>query len=233
MSSIETRIQKTREHILEVERKCGHSGKVTLLAVSKTKPAQMIRDAWACGQKAFGENYVQEGVDKVQELADLTDIEWHFIGPIQSNKSRLVAENFHWVHSVDRLKIARRLSEQRPEDKAPINICLQVNIDNQSTKSGLMPDEVLTTAKEVIALKGVKLRGLMAIPAPSDETHQQRVPFRAMKELLTRLQEQFPAEQLDTLSMGMSGDMEAAIEEGATIVRIGTAIFGARDYSKT
>lgn len=232
MSSIETRIQKTREHILEVERKCGRSGKVTLLAVSKTKPAQMIRDAWTCGQKAFGENYVQEGVDKVQELADLTDIEWHFIGPIQSNKSRLVAESFHWVHSVDRLKIARRLSEQRPEGKAPINICLQVNIDNQPTKSGLTPDEVLTTAKEVIALKGVKLRGLMAIPAPSDDAQQQRVPFKAMKDLLTQLQEEFPDEQLDTLSMGMSGDMEAAIEEGATIVRIGTAIFGARDYSK-
>ena len=232
MSSIETRIQKTREHILEVERKCGRNGKVTLLAVSKTKPAQMIRDAWACGQKAFGENYVQEGVDKVQELADLTDIEWHFIGPVQSNKSRLVAESFHWVHSVDRLKIARRLSEQRPENKSPINICLQVNIDNQPTKSGLTPNEVLTTAKEVIALKGVKLRGLMAIPAPSDDAHQQRAPFRAMKELLIQLQEQFPDEQLDTLSMGMSGDMEAAIEEGATIVRIGTAIFGARDYSK-
>ncbi|MTI14967.1 YggS family pyridoxal phosphate-dependent enzyme [Sansalvadorimonas verongulae] len=231
MSSIETRIQKTREHILEVATKCGRSDEVQLLAVSKTKPAAMIREAWTGGQRAFGENYVQESVDKIQELSDLEGIEWHFIGPIQSNKSRLVAENFNWVHSVDRLKIARRLSEQLPDGKAPINICLQVNIDNEPTKSGFSASEVLAAAQEVIALKGVKLRGLMAIPAPSENKAQQKRPFKAIRALMDQLKAAHPEQQLDTLSMGTTADLDAAIEEGATIVRIGTALFGARDYS--
>ena len=232
MTSIETRLQKTRDDIASATKACGrNSHDVQLLAVSKTKPAEMIREAWQSGQRAFGENYVQEGVDKVQGLSDLKDIEWHFIGPIQSNKSRLVAENFQWVHSVDRLKIARRLSEQRPEHLPPINICLQVNIDSESTKSGLKPDEVLETAKTVIRMPQVILRGLMAIPTPSSNPEQQRKPFIAMKKLLENLQEHFPNEPLDTLSMGMSSDLAVAIAEGSTIVRIGTAIFGARDYS--
>ena len=232
MSSIETRIQKTREHILEVATKCGRSDEVQLLAVSKTKPAAMIREAWASGQRAFGENYVQEGVDKIHELADLEGIEWHFIGPIQSNKSRPVAENFNWVHSVDRIKIARRLSEQRPNDKPPINICLQVNIDNEETKSGFSADQVLVAAQEVIALKGVKLRGLMAMPTPCEDKKQQKRPFKSIRELMAQLKAAHPEQQLDTLSMGTTGDLDAAIEEGATIVRIGTALFGARNYSQ-
>ncbi|WP_281645302.1 YggS family pyridoxal phosphate-dependent enzyme [Parendozoicomonas sp. Alg238-R29] len=232
MSSIETRIRTTREHILEVAGKCGRSNEVKLLAVSKTKPVEMIREAWECGQRDFGENYVQESVDKIAELSDLEGIVWHFIGPIQSNKSRPVAENFDWVHSIDRLKIARRLSEQRPNNMTPLNICLQVNIDNESTKSGFTANEVLAAAKEIVALKGVKLRGLMAIPAPSEGHEQQRRPFKAIRALMDRLKIQFPEQQLDTLSMGTTGDMGAAIEEGATIVRIGTALFGARDYSK-
>ncbi len=228
MSSIETRFQETRDRILAASQKSGRSDKVQLLAVSKTKPASMVREAWECGQRAFGENYVQEGVDKVQELADLDGVEWHFIGPIQSNKTRPVAESFDWVHSVDRIKVARRLSDQRPESMTPINICLQVNIDNQSTKAGFTPDEVLAVAEEVIALPNVVLRGLMAIPAPAEDSENQRKPFKAMSTLLSQLQERFPEQSLDTLSMGMSGDMDAAITEGATIVRIGTALFGAR-----
>ena len=230
MTSIETRLQKTRDSINEVALQCGRTGAVQLLAVSKTKPSSMIREAWHCGQRAFGENYVQEGADKVKELADLSDIEWHFIGPIQSNKSRLVAENFSWIHSIDRLKIARRINDQRPSNLPPVNICLQVNIDNQPTKSGLKPEEVDAVAEQVMRLPNVNLRGLMAIPAPNSDPEEQRKPLKAMKELLTHLQTRYPEQPLDTLSMGMSGDMDIAIQEGATIVRVGTAIFGARDY---
>ncbi len=228
MTSIETRLQQTRDSINEVTLACHREDNVLLLAVSKTKPAEMIREAWHCGQRAFGENYVQEGADKVQGLTDLADIDWHFIGPIQSNKSRLVAENFHWVHTIDRLKIARRLSDQRPADMPALNVCLQVNIDHQPTKAGFNPDDVINAAKQVMALPNIKLRGLMTIPAPSDVPNEQRQPLKAMKALLTTLQTRYPDQPLDTLSMGMSGDMVTAIEEGATIVRIGTAIFGAR-----
>jgi len=200
----------------------------TLLAVSKTKPASMIRQAWQHGQREFGENYLQEALEKQVELADLDGIVWHFIGPLQSNKTRAVAESFAWVHSADRLKIARRLSEQRPEHLPPLNICLQVNISHEASKSGVMPDEVMALAKEVAALPRLSLRGLMAIPAPASNLAEQRAPFAALRQLLEILQTALPDAPLDTLSMGMSDDLEAAVLEGATLVRLGTAIFGAR-----
>ena len=201
----------------------------TLLAVSKTKPASMIRQAYAAGQQAFGENYLQEALDKQAELADLTDIEWHFIGPLQSNKTRAVAESFDWVHSVDRLKIAKRLSEQRHNDSAPLNVCLQVNISKEETKSGVLPEALGELAAEVARLPRLQLRGLMAIPAPADTLEAQRQPLAALREAFERLKSDLPDAPLDTLSMGMSDDLEAAILEGATQVRLGTAIFGARD----
>ncbi|MDX5978342.1 YggS family pyridoxal phosphate-dependent enzyme [Vreelandella alkaliphila] len=200
----------------------------TLLAVSKTKPASMIRQAWQHGQREFGENYLQEALEKQAELADLDDIVWHFIGPLQSNKTRAVAESFAWVHSVDRLKIAKRLSEQRPEHLPPLNICLQVNISREASKSGVMPDEVMALAKEVAALPRLCLRGLMAIPAPANSLAEQRAPLAALRQLLETLQAALPDAPLDTLSMGMSDDLEAAVLEDATLVRLGTAIFGAR-----
>jgi hypothetical protein len=202
---------------------------VTLLAVSKTFPAEAVREAFAAGQRAFGENYVQEALDKIAALRDLP-LEWHFIGPIQSNKTRVIAENFAWVHGVERLKIAQRLSEQRPADLPPLNICLQVNVSGEESKSGVAPREALALAREVSALPRLKLRGLMAIPAPADEVEAQRRPFAQLRELSQEIAAQGIA--LDTLSMGMSHDFAAAIQEGATIVRVGTAIFGTRDYGK-
>ncbi|BCF89593.1 MULTISPECIES: YggS family pyridoxal phosphate-dependent enzyme [Paraburkholderia] len=203
---------------------------IALLAVSKTFPAEDVRAAHAAGQRAFGENYVQESLTKIEALADLrASLDWHFIGPLQSNKTRPVAENFDWVHSVDRLKIAQRLSEQRPEALPPLNVCLQVNISGEASKSGVMPDEALEVARQIAALPRLRLRGLMAIPEPAGDVGQQRVPHRALRELFEKLRAD--GLELDTLSMGMSGDLEAAVLEGATIVRIGTAIFGARDYS--
>ena len=200
---------------------------VTLLAVSKTFGPEAVREAVAAGEHRFGENYVQEGVDKIAALADLrARLEWHLIGPLQSNKTRLVAEQFDWVHSVDRLKIAQRLSEQRPAHLAPLQLCLQVNISGEASKSGLAPAELPAVAQAVAALPRVVLRGLMAIPEPAADLEAQRAPHRALRELLAALQAQGLA--LDTLSIGMSADLEAAIAEGATIVRIGSAIFGAR-----
>lgn len=203
---------------------------VQLLAVSKTREADELRQAWSGGQRSFGENYLQEALNKIEALQDL-DICWHFIGPIQSNKTRPIAENFHWVHSVDRLKVAQRLSEQRPAAMAPLNICLQVNISEESSKSGVLPADLPALAAEVATLKNIRLRGLMAIPASNDDPQLQRRPFAQMNVLLKTLQQQLPDQPLDTLSMGMSDDMNAAILEGATIVRIGTALFGPRDYS--
>jgi PLP dependent protein len=200
---------------------------VTLLAVSKTFPADAVRQACAAGQTAFGENYVQEALDKMASLADLRSAtQWHLIGPLQSNKTREVAAAFDWVHSVDRAKIAQRLSAQRPAGLPPLNVCLQVNISAEATKSGVLPADVSALAREVAALPGLKLRGLMAIPEPAAEPKAQRAPHRALKVLLDELNAQGLA--LDTLSMGMSADLEAAIVEGATIVRVGTAVFGAR-----
>uniref|UniRef100_E1T7R0 Pyridoxal phosphate homeostasis protein n=1 Tax=Burkholderia sp. (strain CCGE1003) TaxID=640512 RepID=E1T7R0_BURSG len=203
---------------------------IALLAVSKTFPAEDVRAAHAAGQRAFGENYVQEALTKIEALGDLrTSLEWHFIGPLQSNKTRPVAEHFDWVHSVDRLKIAQRLSEQRPEHLPPLNVCLQVNISGEASKSGVSAEEALQVAKEIAALPRLRLRGLMAIPEPAGNIDQQRVPHRRLRELFERLRDD--GLPLDTLSMGMSSDLEAAVLEGATIVRVGTAIFGARDYS--
>ena len=200
----------------------------TLLAVSKTKPAEMLREAWQHGQREFGENYLQEALDKQAALEDLDGIVWHFIGPLQSNKTRAVAEQFAWVHSVDRLKIAKRLSEQRPAALPPLNVCLQVNISREATKSGVLPEGTLALAQEIAALPGLALRGLMAIPAPAETLEEQRQPLAALRQLLEELQAALPEAPLDTLSMGMSDDLEAAVLEGATLVRLGTAIFGAR-----
>nr|WP_300315573.1 YggS family pyridoxal phosphate-dependent enzyme [Halomonas sp.] len=200
-----------------------------LLAVSKTKPADMLREAYEHGQRNFGENYVQEAIDKQHRLSDIDDIVWHFIGPLQSNKTRDVASHFDWVHSVDREKIARRLSEQRPEEMGPLNICLQVNISSEASKSGVSLDELDELARQVAALPRLRLRGLMAIPAPASDPRQQREPFARLRQAFEHLRERLPDAPLDTLSMGMSDDMEAAVLEGATVVRLGTAIFGARD----
>ncbi|MEM1112595.1 MAG: YggS family pyridoxal phosphate-dependent enzyme [Pseudomonadota bacterium] len=197
-----------------------------LLAVSKTRPPEDLRAAYAAGQRAFGENYLQDALDKIEALADL-DIEWHFIGPIQSNKTRPIAAHFHWVHSIDRIKIARRLSEQRSPELPPLNICLQVNVSGEASKSGLAPEALPELVNEIAGLPGLTLRGLMAIPAPSAEFNAQRQPFAQLRELLTACQLEAPA--MTTLSMGMSADLEAAIAEGATLVRVGTDIFGPRN----
>jgi PLP dependent protein len=198
---------------------------ITLLAVSKTVPASVVREAYSLGQQAFGENFVQEALDKMHDLRDLP-LAWHFIGPLQSNKTRAIAENFSWVHSVDRLKIAQRLSDQRPGNLPPLNVCLQINVSGESTKAGVAPEEAGTLARAIAILPRLKLRGLMAIPAPAEELSVQRAPFAKMRELLMRLNAS--GLNIDTLSMGMSHDLTAAILEGATIVRVGTAIFGSR-----
>lgn len=206
---------------------------VQLLAVSKTFPPEAVLEAIQCGQRAFGENYLQEALDKMQAVARLAPgvpLEWHFIGPIQSNKTRPIAANFQWVHTVERLKIAQRLSEQRPAELGPLNICLQVNISGEATKSGIAPEELPQLAHEVAQLPNLRLRGLMAIPEPHTEEALQRAAFARLRALYDSLRADGLA--LDTLSMGMSGDLAAAILEGATIVRIGSAIFGARHYDK-
>jgi pyridoxal phosphate enzyme (YggS family) len=199
---------------------------VQLLAVSKTKPAKALREAYAAGLRDFGENYLQEALGKQLELADLPLI-WHFIGPIQSNKTRAIAEHFAWVHSVDRLKIAQRLSEQRPADLPPLNICIQVNVSGEASKSGCTPADLPALANAISELPRLTLRGLMAIPEPTDDRAEQDAAFAAVQSLQASLN--LP---LDTLSMGMSHDLESAIAQGATWVRIGTALFGARDYGQ-
>lgn len=199
---------------------------IHLLAVSKTKPAQAVREAYATGMRDFGENYLQEALGKQAELTDLP-LSWHFIGPIQSNKTRAIAENFAWVHSVDRLKIAQRLSEQRPADLPPLNICIQVNVSGEASKSGCTPADLPALANAISALPRLKLRGLMAIPEPTEDRAAQDAAFAAVRDLQNSLN--LP---LDTLSMGMSHDLESAIAQGATWVRIGTALFGARDYGQ-
>jgi len=197
---------------------------IQLLAVSKTKPADAVREAHAAGVRDVGENYLQEALAKQEELRDLP-LTWHFIGPIQSNKTRAIAEHFDWVHSVDRLKIAQRLSEQRPADLAPLNVCLQVNVSGEDSKSGCLPADVPALASAIASLPGLRLRGLMAIPEPTEDRGAQEAAFAALRQLQEDL-----GLGLDTLSMGMSHDLEAAIAQGATWVRIGTALFGARDY---
>ena len=204
---------------------------VRLLAVSKTFPAEAVLEAIEAGQRAFGENYVQEGVDKIAAVAKARPglmLEWHFIGPIQSNKTRPIATSFQWVHTVERLKIAQRLSEQRPAELGPLDICLQVNISGEATKSGVKPEELLDLARAVVQLPNLRLRGLMAIPEPQADPALQRAPFARLRALAQDIIK--AGIHLDTLSMGMSGDLQSAVLEGATIVRIGSAIFGARHY---
>jgi PLP dependent protein len=208
-------------------------GDVALLAVSKTFGPDAVLEAMAAGQRAFGENYLQEAIDKIAAVAQAapdTPVEWHFIGPIQSNKTRPIATHFAWVHSVDRLKVAQRLSEQRPPELGPLNICLQVNVSGEATKSGITEAELPELARAVAALPNLRLRGLMAIPEPESDPAKQREPFARLRELAERLRADGIA--VDTLSMGMSSDLEAAVAEGATIVRVGSAIFGARNYDK-
>ena len=198
---------------------------IQLVAVSKTFPPEDIRAAFACGQRAFGESYVQEALEKINDLNDLP-LEWHFIGPIQSNKTRAIAETFQWVHSVDRLRVAQRLSDARPALLPPLQVCLQVNISGEASKSGVAAAEVALLAEQVSHLSNVRLRGLMTVPRPTDDQEARRAAFRSMRELLDSLRARGIA--LDTLSMGMSDDLEAAIQEGATIIRVGRAIFGER-----
>lgn len=230
MSAIADNLQAIRDRIARAACAVGRKpSDISLLAVSKTKPLSDIEMAIAAGQTAFGENYVQEGVDKCRSLAVDRGIEWHFIGPLQSNKSRSVAEHFDWVHTVDRLKIAERLSAQRPASLPPIQVCVQVNISGEASKSGCSPETASALCHAVAALPGLQLRGLMAIPEASNDLQQQREPLRRLRELFEQIRDSGLA--LDTLSMGMSHDLEAAIAEGATIVRVGTAIFGERNYS--
>ena len=231
MSYITDKLQAVDAQIVAAARNAGRNpSDIALLAVSKTFGPDAVLEAYAAGQRAFGENYLQEALDKVAALKDRApDIEWHFIGPLQSNKTRPVAEHFSWVHSVDRLKIAQRLSEQRPPGLAPLNICLQVNVSGEASKSGCAPQELPALAHAVAALPNLRLRGLMAIPEPAATEAAQRVPLRALRLLAEQLRSEGLA--LDTLSMGMSSDLAAAVAEGATMVRIGTAIFGERDHA--
>lgn len=228
MSVIAANLQAVKNDIAAATQQAGRDpSAVTLLAVSKTVPPATVREAFLAGQTAFGENYVQEGLDKIAALDDLRSrIQWHFIGPLQSNKTRSVAGQFDWVHTVDRLKIAERLSAQRPDGLPPLQVCIQVNISEEASKSGVAPQDVLPLARAVAALPNLQLRGLMAIPAPAEGPAAQRQPFAALRALLDQLRQS--GLNVDTLSMGMSADMDAAIAEGATLVRIGTAIFGAR-----
>lgn len=226
LHSPENRLQSVMQRIDAACREHNRNpDSVILLAVSKTRNSDELRQMARQGIRRFGENYLQEALQKITALADL-DLEWHFIGPIQSNKTRPLAEQFAWVHSVDRLKIAHRLSEQRPSHLPPLNICLQVNISGEQSKSGLTLKELPAIAREVATLPNLNLRGLMAIPAPADDFEQQRQPFRELRLALEQLNRE--GLQLDTLSMGMSDDLEAAIAEGTTMVRIGTALFGPR-----
>ncbi|VXC97362.1 putative enzyme [Pseudomonas sp. 8Z] len=227
MSTIAENIAKVGARIREAAQASQRDPlQIGLLAVSKTKPAEAVREAHAAGIRDFGENYLQEALEKQTTLSDLPLI-WHFIGPIQSNKTRPIAEHFDWVHSVDRLKIAQRLSDQRPAHLPPLNICLQVNVSGEDSKSGCSPTELAELARTVTALPNLRLRGLMAIPEPTDDIAAQHAAFARLRQLRDDL-----ALDLDTLSMGMSHDLEAAIAEGATWVRIGTALFGARDYGQ-
>ncbi len=225
-------LQDARQHVLQqIQRACEHAQRapetVQLLAVSKTHPSESLREMYAAGQRAFGENYLQEALEKIEALQDL-EIEWHFIGHVQRNKTKNLAEKFDWVHGVDRLIIAERLSNQRLQDQSDLNICLQVNIDGQDSKDGCAPDEVAELVAQISQLPKIRLRGLMVIPAPDNTA-----ALEDAKRLFDEVKEKHAhPEDWDTLSMGMSGDLEAAIAAGSTMVRVGTALFGARDYSQ-
>ncbi|MFC0933687.1 YggS family pyridoxal phosphate-dependent enzyme [Pasteurella multocida] len=224
-------IQQNIQHVVQQAKR--PESAVKLLAVSKTKPVEDIYQAYQAGQTAFGENYVQEGVEKIQYFAQKNiPLEWHFIGPLQSNKTKLVAEHFDWLQTLDRKKIADRLNEQRPHYKKPLNVLIQINISDEDSKSGIQPNEMLDLAKQIQNLPHLCLRGLMAIPTPTDDLATQEQAFIQMHSLFEQLKQALPNAQIDTLSMGMTDDMASAIQCGSTMVRIGTAIFGARDYSK-
>jgi pyridoxal phosphate enzyme (YggS family) len=226
MSPIQIRLANLQQRIdYAIQEYARPAGSVQLLAVSKTRPAEDIREAYSAGQHRFGENYLQDAVDKIEQLQDI-DVEWHFIGRVQSNKTRLIAENFHWVHSVDTLKHALRLNQQRPNKLPPLNICLQINVDAEESKGGTTLQQSVELVEEIQQLPRLHLRGLMTLPAPATGLEEQRRPFRMLRELRDRIAT--PQLPLETLSMGMSADLEAAIAEGATMVRVGTAIFGPR-----
>ena len=228
MTTISANLQAVHDRIAAACKAVGRAPQeVSLLAVSKTWPASDVREAARCGQRAFGENYVQEGVDKAADLADL-GLEWHFIGPLQSNKTRPVAEHFAWVHTIDRIKIAERLSAQRPEQLPPLQVCIQVNVSGEANKSGVAPEEAQALAQAVAKLPRLQLRGLMAVPEATDDAASLAMQFGRLSSIQEGLKQQ--GLPLDTLSMGMSHDLESAIAAGATMVRIGTAIFGARTY---
>lgn len=229
MTTISANLQAVNARIAEACKAVGRAPQeVTLLAVSKTWPAADVREAATFGQRAFGENYVQEGVDKIDAVAD-PGLEWHFIGPLQSNKTRLVAEHFAWVHTIDRLKIAERLSAQRPEHLPALQVCVQVNVSGEASKSGVTPEEAEALAHAVAKLPRLRLRGLMAVPEPTEDAARLAAQFGLLRGIYEELKTQ--GLPLDTLSMGMSHDLESAIAAGATLVRIGTAIFGARTYT--
>ncbi|HFK5808788.1 TPA: YggS family pyridoxal phosphate-dependent enzyme [Enterobacter bugandensis] len=233
MNDIAHNLAQVRDKISAAATRCGRaSEEITLLAVSKTKPASAIAEAIAAGHRAFGENYVQEGVDKIRyfQEQETSDLQWHFIGPLQSNKSRLVAEHFDWCHTIDRLRIASRLNDQRPTEMPVLNVLIQINISDENSKSGIALSELDALAAEVAALPRLTLRGLMAIPAPESSYERQFAVAQQMAVAFEALKARY--ETVDTLSLGMSDDMEAAIAAGSTMVRIGTAIFGARDYTK-
>ncbi|EKO3496863.1 YggS family pyridoxal phosphate-dependent enzyme [Vibrio fluvialis] len=235
MSSIQQNLEHITSQIENAQQKCGRPrSSVQLLAVSKTKPVEAILEAAQAGQCAFGENYVQEGCDKVQFFAEHhpeLDLEWHFIGPLQSNKTRQIAEHFDWMHTIDRAKIAQRLNEQRPAHLPPLQVLIQVNTSGEASKSGISENDLFTLAELISGLPNLTLRGLMSIPENVPDYPSQLAAFRQLAALKDRLAEKYDG--IDTLSMGMSGDMEAAIEAGSTIVRIGTAIFGQRDYNRS
>ncbi|HNV88939.1 MAG TPA: YggS family pyridoxal phosphate-dependent enzyme [Methylotenera sp.] len=225
MTIIADSLQAIQANIHQAKLAAKRDDEVKLLAVSKAQPPEKLREAYLAGQRAFGENYVQEAISKQVQLTDCA-IEWHFIGPIQSNKTQLIAQHFDWVHSVDRLKIAARLNEARPPSLAPLNVCIQINSSEEASKSGVDTASLAILAKEISAMPRLKLRGLMAIPAPSKDLTKQRAQFKIVGDAFMQLQQQ--GFELDTLSIGMSDDYVAAIHEGATIVRIGSTIFGAR-----
>lgn len=227
MNLIQTRLEAVQQRIHEAAAQYGHhADAVQLLAVSKTRTAEDIRAALAAGQLSFGESYLQEAVGKIQALSG-TSAQWHFIGRIQGNKTRAVAEHFDWVHSLCSIKHAQRLNSQRPDSLPPLNLCIQINLSGEETKAGIDPEETFELVARIQELPRLRLRGLMTLPAPTDTLEQQRRPFRILRELRDQLAT--PARPLATLSMGMSSDLEAAIAEGATIVRVGTAIFGPRN----
>ncbi len=227
MSAIAQSLINVRQRILKAALQYSRNpDRIQLLAVSKTRPVDDLLQAIAGGQVCFGENYVQEALPKIQALQAYQQVEWHFTGPLQSNKTRLIAENFHWVHSLDSLKLAQRLNDQRPTELIPLKVCIQVNVSEEPQKAGILLEEIPALAQAIIKLPRLQLRGLMTLPAPSEDFEQQRLPFRILFQAYRQLQA--AGFKLDTLSMGMTDDMEAAIAEGATMVRIGTAIFGVR-----